>query len=173
MKNFLVLSVFLALGVLFIPPAVHAQTRQVTTAPVFALPSTTTGNFVYFGGYGQVPGDSLQVSDSIAYFTSVAHINEVEPVHTWYWNKIGSGTATITLTYWWSNDGVNYFQCTQGAAEAAYTKTFSPTANTWYSVDFSRDSIRFPGRYLKTYFITSATASVKGKLINQLKINIK
>lgn len=172
MKKFRFLIALIGLLALFAIPS-HAQQRIVNTAPVYAFENTTSNNVIYFGGFNQTAVDSLQVSDSIAYITQVARVNDVAPVHTWFWSKIGAGTATITLTYWWSLDGVNYFQCTQGVAETVYTKNFTLSANTWSSVDFSRDSIRFPGRFLKTYFITSATASVKGKLINQLKVNIK
>ena len=66
------------------------------------------------------------------------------------------------------------FQVPAGVAKAAYTKTYSTiAASTWYMNDFRGDSAVFSGRYLKVYFITSATASVKGKLINILKTNIR
>lgn len=149
-----------------ITPA-RAQLRGVTTATVFQ------GNTIYFGGFNQTAQDSLQVSDSIAYYTYISHQNDVAPYLTWFWNKIGSGTATITLTFWQSNDNVNYFQLKSGVAQTTYSKSYTLSANTWSEVDFARDSVRFDGRYLKTYFITSNTASVKGKLINQLKVNIK
>lgn len=172
MKQFRVLLAFTC--VLALSTIANAQQRLVTTAPVYALPySTNLNNYLYFGGTATTPGDSLQVSDSIAYLTPVGHVNDVAITHVWYWNKIGTGTATITLTYWWSLDNVNWFQCTQGVAETAYTKNFTLSASGWQSVDFQRDSIRFPGRFLKTYYITSATASVKGKLINIVKANIK
>lgn len=158
---FLALSIFsLAIG--------HAQTRQVTTA------SVTQGNYIYLGaGLNQTPGDSLQVSDSIAYLTYVYHTNDVAPYLTWYWNKIGTGTATITLSFLQSNDGVNWFAVKAGQAQTTYTKSYTLSANTWSEVSFQRDTALFVGRYLKTYYITSSTASVKGKLINQLKVNIK
>lgn len=159
------LAIIVTLSALVSPA--QAQLRGVNTATVFQ------GNTIYYGGFNQTAQDSLQVSDSIAYYTYISHQNDVAPYLTWFWNKIGSGTATITLTFWQSNDNVNYFQLKAGVAQANYSKSYTLAANTWSEVDFARDSVRFDGRYLKTYFITSSTASVKGKLINQLKVNIK
>lgn len=167
MKQFRTFVALLGIAAtLFALPAT-AQLRMTNSQPVIQ------GNTIYLTGLNQTPQDSLQVSDSIAYSTYIQHTNDVSCFLTWFWNKIGTGNPTVTLTFWQSNDNVNWFQCTQGVLQTNYTKNFSPTANTWYSVDFARDSIRFSGRYLKTYFITGATASTKGKLIAQLKTNIK
>lgn len=169
MKNFRFASILiLAVGIIMSMPA-KAQTRIVTTQV------NTQGNTTLFGGSSfTTPVDSLQVTDSLAYYVPITHQNAVDPIHQWYWSKIGAGNATITLNYLQSNDGVNWFQIPFGVAKAAYTKTYSAvSASTWYMNDFKGDSAIFSGRYLKVYFITSATASVKGKLINILKTNIK
>lgn len=147
-----------------------AQTRIVNTG---VLPQ---GQFIDFGGsypQGGVvnPSDSLQVSDSIAYFIPVQHTNNVAPYYTWYWNKIGAGTATVTLTFLQSNDNVNWFAVPKGVAMSAYTKTYTLSANTWSNVSFAVDTAKFEGRYMKVYFITSNTASVKGKIFNRLKVS--
>jgi hypothetical protein len=149
-----------------------AQTRVVNTG---VLPQ---GNFLDFGGiYPQggtvVPQDSLQVSDSIAYIIPLSHTNDIAPYYTWYWNKIGSGTATITLSFLQSNDNVNWQAVLKGQAQSTYTKSYTLSANTWSEVSFQRDTAFVMGRYLKVYFITSSTASVKGKIFNRLKANIK
>lgn len=146
-----------------------AQLRVVNTGVV------PQGQFIDFGGLypqgGTVnPLDSLQVSDSIAYLVPVQHTNNVFPYMTWFWNKIGAGTATITLTFLQSNDNVNWFAVPQGAAKAAYTKSYTLAASTWSNVSFKTDTATFEGRYMKVYFITSNTASVKGKLFNRLKV---
>ncbi len=164
MKKLVLLTAVLALFAI----AAECQTRVVNTGVV------PQGQFIDFGGsypQGGVvnPSDSLQVSDSIAYFIPVQHTNNVFPYMTWYWNKIGAGTATVTLTFLQSNDNVNWFAVPQGVAKAAYTKSYTLSANTWSNVSFKTDTATFEGRYMKVYFITSATASVKGKIFNRLK----
>lgn len=149
-----------------IPQHSDAQTRKVTTSTVLQ------GNTVDFGGTYGNPSDSLQVSDSIAYFVPVSHLNDVSPYITWYWSNIGSGTATITETFLQSNDNINWFAVKAGVAQTAYSKTWTLSASGWNEISFQRDTAGFYGRYLKVYFITSATASVKGKLFNRMKVNI-
>jgi len=150
----------------------QAQTRVVTTSPVI-----NQGNFLDFGGiYPQggtvTPQDSLQVSDSIAYLIQISHLNLFTPYITWYWNQIGAGTATVTETFLQSNDGVNWFPVLKGVAQTTYSKTWTLSANTWNEINFRRDTALVDGRWLKIYFITSATASVKGKIFNRMKTNI-
>lgn len=176
MKNIKVLVGLLAITALCTMPAKsEAQTRVVGATGGLAV---VQGNTVDFGGtyplFGTVsPSDSLQVSDSIAYLISVVHLNDVGAYLTWYWNKIGSGNPTVTLSFLQSNDNVNWFTVPKGTAETAYSKTFSPTANTWFNVDFRADTALISAKYLKVYFITSATASTKGKIFNRLKTFIK
>ena len=147
----------------------HAQTRRVIT------PSVPQGNYIDFGGYLSgstvTPVDSLQVSDSIAYTIPFVHTNNQSAYYIWYWNKIGSGTATITLSFLQGNDSLNLFPVLKGVNQTAYTKTYTLSANTWSEIDFARDTATINGRYLKVYFITSSTANVKGKLFNRLKTN--
>lgn len=164
-KIALLFSALLFLGIY----ASQAQTRRVIT------PTVPQGNYIDFGGTlnGSVvtPVDSLQVSDSIAYTIPFVHTNKQSAYYIWYWNKIGSGTATITLSFLQGNDSLNLFPVLAGQAHSAYTKTYTLSANTWSEVDFDRDTAQINGRYLKVYFITSSTASVKGKLFNRLKTN--
>lgn len=153
-------------AVIYITPS-KAQTRVVSGGSVIE------GNTLDFGGVYGSPSDSLQVSDSIAYLISVVHYHAVDPYLTWFWHKIGTGNPTVTLSFLQSNDNVNWFAVPKGAALSAYTKTFSPTADTWYNVSFAQDTARFEGKYLKVYYITSSTASTKGKIFNRLKTIIK
>lgn len=171
MKSFrLYLSLLIALSV-FASIAASAQQRVVSG------PTATQGSqssTVFFGGTPSVPSDSLQVSDSIAYIIPASHWNQVVPNLQWGWTKIGAGTATITLSFLQNNDGGStWFAVPKGAAQTAYSKSYTLAATTNSFVDFAPDSAVFSGRYLKVYFITSATASVKGKLYNILKFNIK
>lgn len=146
----------------------NAQTRISTTI------SVNQGTFLDFGGsYPLAPADSLQVSDSIAYIVPVLHTNRVAPYINWYWNKIGSGTATITLSFLQGNDPTQLFPVKAGVAQTTYTKSYTLSASGAQEVDFGRDTARFEGRYLKIYFITSNTASVKGKLAVRFKTNIQ
>lgn len=150
-----------------------AQTRIVNTGVVSA------GQFLDFGG--QFPAgsitpttsDSLQVSDSIAYIIPLSHTQRISSYFTWYWNKIGAGTATITLSFLQGNSPYDLSVLKAGAAQATYTKSYTLSASGWNEVNFGRDSVRIDGRYLKVYYITSSTASVKGKLFGRLKTNIE
>lgn len=170
MKSFRSLCVCLiALTVMVLPPKKSdAQTRVVSGL------SVTQGNTLNYGLLNGVPSDSLQVSDSIAYLISVAHTNTIDAFLTWQWTKIGAGTATITLNFLQSNDNVNWFAVPKGAAQVPYTKSYTVSATGWQTpVSFAQDTARFEGKYLKVYYITSNTASVKGKLYGILKTIIK
>jgi hypothetical protein len=173
MKNLKLFVAFaFSLAVFLLPATSHAQTRTVSTQTV------NQGTFIDLGGIypsgGTVtPIDSLQVSDSIAYLIPMSHTIKVLPYITWYWNKIGAGTATVTETFLQSNDGTNWFAVLKGQAQSAYSKTWTLSANTWNEIDFARDTALFAGRYLKVYYITSATASVKGKIFTRVKTNIQ
>lgn len=171
MKNFRFVSVLLlAVGIL-VGMNVSAQTRVVNGPTATQGPQSSS---IYFGGVPGTPSDSLQVSDSIAYIIPVSHWNEVIPNLQWGWTKIGSGTATITLSFLQNNDGGStWFNVPKGAAQSAYSKSYTLSATTNSFVDFAQDTAIFSGRYLKVYYITSSTASVKGKLYNLLKVNIK
>lgn len=161
--GFLMVAAALALSI----PS-HAQQRVVNG------PTVTQGQTVIYGGGTATPLDSLQVSDSIAYIIPINHTNQVSPFLTWQWNKIGSGTATITLQFLQNNDGGStWFAVTKGSAQAAYTKSYTLSASGLNAVDFVADSAVVQGRYLKVYYITSATASVKGKLGGQLHAIIR
>ena len=162
LKSFGVLLVAMALMVL---PSTKsdAQTRVVNGLAV------TQGNTLVYGALNGVPSDSLQVSDSIAYQISMVHTNVIDPIITWQWTKIGAGTASITLSFLQSNDNVNWFPVPKGSALAAYNKTYTLSASGWNLVSFAQDTARFEGKYLKVYYITSNTASVKGKLYGILK----
>lgn len=171
MKNIKVFCAILALTAMFAMPT-HAQTRVVSGSSNQQGNTTDLGG-VYPTGGTVTPSDSLQVSDSIAYFVSMIHTATVDPFITWYWDKIGSGNPTVTLSFLESNDNVNWFAIPKGSAQTAYTKTFSPTANTWYEVNFRADTALFSAKYLKIYYITGATASTKGKIFTRLKTSIK
>jgi hypothetical protein len=140
-----------------------AQTRTKTIA------SVPQGQYIDFGGTNLTPSDSLQVTDSLAYIIPIDHVNEVFPYLTFLWNKIGSGTATLQVNFFQSNDPTNFYPVKAGVAQTTYSKTFTLSASAANEISFQRDTAQFYGRYLKVQFITSATASVKGKLFNRLK----
>lgn len=165
MKKFIFL---LLASIAIISGSVEAQTRTTTLAPI------QQGQFVDFGGTGNmVPFDSLQVTDSLAYIIPITHLNDVSAFQHFKWKKVGSGTATVTVNYFQSNDGVTFFAMTKGSAQSAYTKSFTLSADADNYINFVSDSATISGRYLKVQFITSATASVKGYIANRLKTNIK
>lgn len=117
--------------------------------------------------------DTLQVSDTVAYVIPINHQNDVTVFQSWYWNKIGSGTATITLTFFSGNDPYNLTPVLKGSAQSAYSKSYTLSASGWNYVDFANDTARLSGRYLKVQYMTSSTASVGGKVFTRLKTTIK
>ena len=139
----------------------------------FAQTRTYTANNIQQGQYVTLGSDSLQVSDSIAYIVPITHLNLVDVFHSFYWTKVGTGTATLAVNYFQSNDNVNYFAVTKGSAQSAYTKSFTLSASGANDVSFTQDSAVLEGRYLKIQLITSRTASVKGYLTHYVKTNIK
>lgn len=158
----------------------------------FSQVRTTIRPQLYQGNYTDIPGifaptatspspglsisDTLQVSDTVAYVIPVTHTNNVDFFSDIYWNKIGSGTATITVTYYQSNDPYNFgtgSQLTAGVAKSAYSKTITGSASGWTYINFAQDSVNFAGRYLKIEYMTSSTASVGGKIFTRLKSTIK
>lgn len=154
----------LALSLVAITFGTQAQQRVKVT------PILNQGQGMDFSGTPGNPLDSLQVSDSIAYIIQVTHSNVIVPYFTWEWTKIGAGSATITLSFLQSGDGITYFPMKTGYAQATYTKTYSTiAASTPYEVNMISDSATFTGRYLKIYYITSATASVKGKIHGRIR----
>lgn len=161
------LSVFLLSALaLFALPA-HSQTRQVNGLNVLE------GNTLYMGLLNGVPSDSLQVTDTIAYNVSVSHTHAVDPFITWEWVKVGSGNPTVTANFFESNDNVNWFAIPKGVAQSAYSKTFSPTATTWFEVNFRADTASYSGKYLRVEYITNSTASTKGRVYTILKTSIR
>lgn len=122
---------------------------------------------------GSAISDTLQVSDTVAYVFPVTHTNDVDFYHTFYWNKSGSGTATLTVLYFQGNDPYNMTPVTKGVAQGAYTKQFSLSASGWNYISFKNDTANFVGRYLKVEYMTTNTASVGGKVFTRIKSNIK
>jgi hypothetical protein len=173
------LIILVALAVGFISPS-FAQLRTTIRSTI------QQGNYIDFpGSYfptsaASIPAssasDTLQVSDTVAYVIPITHLNDVDVFLQWYWNKSGSGTAGITVTFYQSNDPYNFTtgsQLTSGVAKTAYSKVYSLTASGWNYLSFKQDSVNFEGRYLKVQYLTSATASVGGKVFSRLKSTIK
>ena len=151
--------------------SVNAQ--QSTLRPT--VKAVQQGQFVDFGGVNLVAVDSLLVTDTAQYVIPVTHTNSVVPFLSTYWNKIGAGTATVTVNFYQSNSPTltTFTTVKKGKALGDYVKTLTYSASGWNNISFAQDSAAFEGRYLKVEFITSSTATVKGKLFNRIKFNIK
>jgi hypothetical protein len=168
MKNICFVLIACASLLFGAPVKSDAQTRVVQ------LNTITEGNFTDYGGtYNTIFIDSLQVSDSIAYQVYLYHTHDVSPYITWHWNKVGAGTATVTLSFLQSNDNITWFPVQKGIFDSTYKKTYTLAASADNEISFQRDTALVIGRYLKIYYITSATASVEGKLAGRIKLNIK
>lgn len=132
------------------------------------------GQFIDCGGTQPLPTDSLGVSDTTVYIIPMTHTNELFPYISWEWTKVGAGSATIVLSFTQSNDAVTYQPILKGQAQSAYTKTYtSLAASTNSEVEFWRDTAVVSARFLKITWISSATASVKGKLHARVKTNVQ
>lgn len=167
MKKLLFISAIFALCLSAAPVTSNAQTRTTTTSYI------NQGQFIDFGGTNLTPSDSLQVSDSLAYIIPITHNNDIDLYHTFYWSKIGAGTATLTINYLQGNDATNFFPVKKGVAQSDYTKSLTLSSSGWYNFSTALDTATVSGRYLKVQFITSSTSSVKGKIFNRVKTNIK
>lgn len=149
--------------------SVDAQTRTRVTANI------SQGDYIDLGGTSAT-GDTLQVTDTVAYIIPITHINDIFPYFNLNWNKSGAGTATVTMSFWQSNDptnSTNFFPVKAGVAQTTYTKTFTLSASGWNEVSFARDTARFEGRYLKVQYHTSNTANVGGKMFTRMKTVVK
>lgn len=171
MKNLIkITALFFAICVSAITS--NAQTHP-TTYPI--LQNVNQGQFIDFGGINLVPRDSLLVTDTATYIIPMTHINDINHYMVFNWQKIGSGTATLTMNFYQSNDplSANKFQIKKGAANSNYSKSYTLAASAINEISFARDTAKFEGRYLWVQMITSSTASVKGKYALRLKTNVK
>ena len=149
-----------------------AQVKRILS---YALDSTKTsaGIAKELGISNGTVNDILMVSDTLQYILPVSHTNMVNPFISTYWSKISSGTATVTVNFLQANDPTpaNFVAIAKGKNLTAYTKTLTLSASGWTNISFVQDTAKFEGRYLMVKFITSATASVKGKLFNRARFN--
>lgn len=166
MKNILkTISLFAIMAIL--STTVSAQLRTKIVLPVNignniilgTLPNTITGTGL---------ADTLGVSDTISYIIPVNGTLRYLPFISIGWTKIGSGTATITASFYQGNTSSNCSSTVKaGSANGVYTKTltYSATTTTPSYIDFLSDSAKVSGKYLKVQYITSSTASVQGSII--------
>ena len=140
---------------------------------IHTVPTIQQGQFADLGGTPQTPTDSLGVSDTTVYIIPITHTNLPFPYMSWQWTKVGAGTATIALTFTQSDDNVNYFPVLKGVGQSSYVKNYSLSATTASEVEFWRDTAVVSARYLKATWITTSTASVKGKLHGRVKANVQ
>jgi hypothetical protein len=145
--------------------AVNAQLRTSTTRNI------QQGE--YLDLQSSTNGDTLQVSDTVAYIIPITHANRVLPYFTWNWNKSGSGTASITMSFYQGNSPTTFFPVKAGVAQTTYTKSYTLSATGDNEVSFARDTALFEGRYLKVQFLTTSTASVGGKVTTRVKTAVQ
>ena len=106
MKNILIAFLFALVAF----TSVKAQTRTLFTSTV------QQGQFLDFGGtyYPLNATDSLQVTDSLSYVVNITHTNDISPYLTWFWQKVGTGTATVTVNFFTGNDPSGLFPVKAG-----------------------------------------------------------
>lgn len=118
------------------------------------------------------PVDSMQVSDTLVNVIPITRLGTCWPYLTWYWQKVGSGTATLTVSFQQGNDPTNVvFPVLKGVLDSVYKKTYTLSASGWNEIDFRRDTALFSGRYLYIRLQTTSTANVGGKVYARLKTN--
>lgn len=145
--------------------SLSAQTRTKT------VPGINVGAWADLGGTPGLPSDSLQVTDSISYIIPITHAGVLCPYATFVWSKIGSGTATVAATFFQSGDLLTWFPLLKGVAQSTYSKSYTLSASGTNEIDFKRDTVPIGAKYVRITLITSATASVKGKLAIRFKAN--
>jgi len=166
MKKYLILLAFLVGFVAFFAGK-NDRTRPTQAATVF-----NTDKDVSYLTFGGGVGDTIVVSDTVSIPIVINHSAVVKPEIQLYWDKISAGTAHATLTFWQSNDGTTYTAIKKGKLQTAYSKTLSIASDTTNFYSFAADSAIVEGRYLKLKYITTSTASVKGKLTHKIKFNL-
>ena len=122
---------------------------------------------------GGTSADTIVLSDTVSWTFQVSHAYSVWPDLSIYYQKIGAGNPTLKLDVYESPDGNVYSTVKKGKAQAAYTKSYSPTATGMLECSFEKDTAYFTKRYLKFKFSTGATSGTKAKLTNHFKTNIK
>jgi hypothetical protein len=127
----------------------------------------------FFSTIGGSTADTIVVSDTVSYTYQVSHASNVSPELNLMYTKVSSGTATLKVDILQSINGTDYYTVKKGKYQGAYTKSLTLSATGLQVISFQLDTAYFAGRYLKVQYSTSSTASVKGKLTNYLKINIK
>lgn len=167
MKKFIIISILSLVGIGLFFAGVKDRTRPLQSASVFG--DASDQSYLVCGGGA---GDTIVVSDTVRVPVVVNHSAIVQPYIQLYYDKISSGTATIAATYWQSNDGVNYKQLLKGKNQSAYAKSLALAADTTIWTSFAADTVVFEGRFLMMKYITSSTASVKGKLTHRIKFNL-
>ena len=133
---------------------------------------TEQGKYIQFGG---AAADTLIMNDTITYTFYVEHVNGVQPYIQTLYDKISSGNPSVTLSFSQSIDGTSFTPILKGAAQSAYTKALSPTADTYYRQSLIADTAIFEGRFLRLEYKTTNTPStaVKAKIYGTIKFNIK
>jgi hypothetical protein len=167
MKKFLIISILALVSIGLFFAGVKDRTRPLASAVVMGQ-SDDISYLVTGGGVG----DTIVVSDTVQIPIVVTHSALVKPLIQMYWDQIGTAIATSTLTFWQSNDGVNYTAVKKGKLQAAYSKSFTIKADTTNFISFALDSVVLEGRFLKLRYITSSTAAVKAKLTHRIKFNL-
>lgn len=114
-KILLFLFAICAVGLFF----AGAKDRTRPTASATVYNNSSDKGYCVTGG---AAGDTIVVSDTLQIPIQVDHSALLKPYIQLYWDKIGSGTATVTLTFWQSVDGVNYQQLKKGKLQGAYSK---------------------------------------------------
>lgn len=146
--------------------ATHSQLRTSTVRNI------QQGEFIDL--QAGINGDTLQVSDTVAYIIPISHTSRCLPYFTWDWTKSGSGTASITMSFYQQNDpSKTWLPLKAGVAQTTYTKSFTLSATGTNEVSFARDTALFEGRYLKVQYVTSNTASVGGKVTTRVKTAVQ
>lgn len=166
MKKIIIFSVLSLCFVLFFA-GVHDRTRPLASASVFG--ASNDQSYLLTGGNA---GDTIVVSDTMQIPISVTHSAVLKPFCQFYFDKIGSGTATTTVTFWQSNDGVAYKQILKGVNQSAYSKTLTSSADTTHYINFMADTAYLDGRFFKIRLINSNTANVKFKITSRIKFNL-
>lgn len=177
MKKILLIGLFAFVGLISSNGA-SAQLRDTLINPIGGpvVPGQYIDLFGYQVGSGTsiitVPVDSLQTSDTLVNVIPFNRTGACWPYLTWYWDKVGSGTATLTISFQQGNDPTNVgFVVRKGVLDSVYSRTYTLSASGWNVIDFKQDTANFSGRYLYIRLQTTSTANVGGKVYARMKTN--
>lgn len=148
------------------------------TARIRPMLSISQTENVLYNSFGGQTADTLRsvssTNDTLIYPFTVNHINHIDPYFVFFYDKISSNPTSIKINFYQSLDGINWFSLKR-PVNRVYTKSETPTADTYYEYSFKNDTVQFEGRFVRAEVIMINTSSTysKAAISGKVKFNVK